>query len=74
MHFKNLEGRLGRESPKRIIYASGGLKSLEMVSEPDTGRCASKDAGPSGEVDCEIPRQLERGTKHSLYKGVETSP
>ena len=55
--FKALRG-----SPKRAIYASGGLGLLQMVLELDTGlcaseeavsrkgvdtrRCASKDAGP----------------------------
>ena len=33
-----------RESPKRTIYASGGPGPLQMVSEPDTGRCASEEA------------------------------
>ena len=37
-----------------------------MVLEPDTGWCASKDAGPPREVDCEIPHRLERRTKHCL--------
>ena len=37
-----------------------------MVSEPDTGRCASEDAGPLGGVDCEISHRLERGAKHFL--------
>ena len=35
--FKNLEGKLGRESPKRTISASGGLGPLQMALEPDTG-------------------------------------
>ena len=29
--------------------------------------CASEDIGPRKEVDCEIPHQLGRKTKHSLY-------
>ena len=36
-----------------------------MVSEPDTGWCASEDAGPPRGVDCEISHRLEGGTKHS---------
>ena len=44
MRFKNLEGKSERESPKRIISASGGLRPLQMISEPDTERCASKEA------------------------------
>ena len=51
---------------KRKIFASGVLELLQMVSELDTGWCASKDAGLSMGVDCEISHQLERGTKHSL--------
>ena len=39
---------------------------LQMVSEPDNGRCVSEDAGSSRGVDCEISHCLERGTKHSL--------
>ena len=35
-----------RESPKRTISTSGGLGLLQMVSESDIGRCASKDASP----------------------------
>ena len=49
--FKNLEGRLGREIPKRTIFASGGLGPLQMVSKPDTGRCASEEAEPRRGVD-----------------------
>ena len=53
--------------PKWIISAMGGLELglLQMVYEPDTGRCANEDANPKG-VDCEISHRLERGTKHSL--------
>ena len=32
-----------------------------MVSEPDIGRCASKDVEPRRGVDCEIPQRLDRG-------------
>ena len=62
-----------RNGSKRTISANGGLGLLQMVSEPDIGRCASEDAGPPKKVDYEIPHRLERGTKHP-YKGVETSP
>ena len=64
--FKNLEGKLGRESPKRTISTCAGLGLLQMVSEPDVGRCASEDTGLPRRVDCEIPDLLECGTKHSL--------
>ena len=79
--FKNFEGKPKRESPKRIISASGGLGPLQMVSEPDTGQCASKgteprrevdteqcasaDVGPRRGVECEISHRLERGTSAS---------
>ena len=37
--------------PKQIIFSSGGLELLQMVSEPDTGRCGNEDAGlPRGAV------------------------
>ena len=73
MHFKNLEGKLGRESPKRTISASGGLGLLQMVSEPDTGWYASEDAGPPKEwiVRSHIGWRRERNIP---CKGVETSP
>ena len=32
MHFKNLEGKFERESPKKIIFARGGLRLLHIVS------------------------------------------
>ena len=66
MRFKNLEGKLEKESPKRKIFACGGLGLLQMVSEPNIGRCASEDARSSRGVDCEIPHRLEKRTKHSL--------
>ena len=45
-HFKKLERKPERDSPKRTISVRGGLGLLQIVSEPDTGRCASEDAGP----------------------------
>ena len=51
---------------KWTISASGGLRLLQMVSEPGTEQCASEDAGPLKGVDCEITHRLERRTKHSL--------
>ena len=50
-----------RGSPKRTISASNGLGLLQMISEPDTGRCASKDAGPRRGLNWEVPHQLEKG-------------
>ena len=55
-----------RNGPKRTISASGRLALLQMVSKLDTGQCAIENAGPPSGEDCEIPRRLERGTKHSL--------
>ena len=52
--------------PKRTISVRGGLGLLQIISEPDTGLCASEEAGLSRGVDCEIPPRLERGTKYSL--------
>ena len=57
---------------KRTISASGGIELLDMVLEPDTGRCASEDAGPPRVV---IVRSHVgwRGERSIPYKGVETS-
>ena len=49
--FKNLEGKLERKSPKKTIFASGGLGLLQMVSEPDTGRCANEEVVPRSGVE-----------------------
>ena len=45
-----------RNEVKRTISISNGFELLQIVLEPDTGRCASKDAGPPKAVDCEILR------------------
>ena len=37
-----------RESPKRTIFASGGLGPLQMVSEPDTGDVPARTMGFEG--------------------------
>ena len=42
------------------------LIRIQMVSEPDPGRCASEDTGSPMKMDCKIPNWLESGTKHSL--------
>ena len=72
MRFKNLEGKLERESSKSIISASGELGLLQMVSEPNTGQCASEDAGhPRGWI---VRSHIGwRGEQSITYKGVETS-
>ena len=56
-----------RNGPKRIISASGELGRLQMVSEPNTGRCASEDAGPQG--GCTVRSHIDwRGDKAFLIK------
>ena len=54
-----------RNGSKWTIFASGGFRLLQMVLEPDIGRCAREDVGLPRGVDCEIPHRLEGGTKHS---------
>ena len=46
MLYKNFEGKLERESPKKTIFASGGLGLLQMVLEPNTKRCANEEVEP----------------------------
>ena len=73
MPFKTVRLTTIHFEPKRTISISGGgLGRLQMVSEPNARRCASKDARPPRGVDCEIPHQLER-ERSIPYKGVETS-
>ena len=57
-----------RNGLKRTISASArlGLRLLQMVLEPNTKRCASKDAGSPWGMDYEISHRLKRRTKHSL--------
>ena len=70
-----------RESPKRTISASSGLGPLQIVSEPDTGRCANKEAEPRRGVDmrrcaCKDAgpwRGMDRGVSHWLEKGTSVS-
>ena len=70
MRFKILEGKPERENPKRTISASGGDGLLQMVSKPNTGRCASKDVGPRRGVDLVgVPHQLEKGMSVSEDAG-----
>ena len=56
-----------------IIFASGGLGLLQMVSEPDTWQCASKDTWLSrGWI---VRSDISwRGERNIPYKSVETSP
>ena len=43
---KTLRGSRKRESSKRTLSTSGGLRLLQMISEPDTGRYANEEAKP----------------------------
>ena len=58
MCFKTMKLIVIRNGPKRTIFVSGELELLQMVLEPYTGRCASKDVETSKGVDCEIPHRL----------------
>ncbi|KAG7029873.1 hypothetical protein SDJN02_08216, partial [Cucurbita argyrosperma subsp. argyrosperma] len=68
--FKNIEGKPKRESPNRIISVSGEPGLLQMVSELDTGRCASEESVPQRGIDTKqcgvhlvgVPHRLEKGT------------
>ena len=60
-----------RGSPKGKTQR--GQYLLQMVSELDTGRCASEDSGPQG--GWTVRSHIEWKGKRSIpYKGVETSP
>ena len=74
-----------RETQKRTISTSGGLERLEMVSEPNTRRCASEEAElrrgwTRGGVPARmlaskggglgVPHQLEKGTSASKDAGL----
>ena len=72
-HFKNLEGKPERESPKRTISANGGLGLLQLVSEPDTGRCASKEAKPQRGSEHEAVCQQRRWASKEGGLGGPTS-
>ena len=57
---------------KWTISASGGLGLLQMVSEPDTGCCASK--GVRHQEGWIVRSHIGwRGKQNIPYKGVETS-
>ena len=84
MCFKNLEGKPERESLKRPISAGSGLKLLQMVLEPDTGRCVSEETEPRRKwtrggvlartlapkgLDWRVPHRLKKGTSASEDAG-----
>ena len=62
MHFKNLERKPERKSPKRTVSAGDKLVLLQIVLEPNTRQCASEDVEPQRRVACEIPHRLAMGT------------
>ena len=59
MHFKTVRLMAINNGPKRTIFTSSRFELLHMVSELDTGWCASEDARLPKRVDCEIPHQLK---------------
>ena len=61
-HSKTVRLTTIHNRPKRTISTSGGLGQLQMVSELDTGQCASEEARPLRGVSCKIPHRLEKGT------------
>ena len=65
-----------RNWPKWTISANGGLGQLQMVSELDTGRCASEDIELPMGVNCEVVRSHIgwSGERNISFRGVETSP
>ena len=67
--FKNLEGRPGREIPKRTISASSGLGPLQMVSKQDIGRCASEEAKPRRGVDTRRCASKDAGLQRGRLRG-----
>ena len=62
-----------RNMPKQAIFASSRLALLQMVSEPDTGRCANEDTGLQGGwiVRSHVGWRWEQNIP---YKSIETSP
>ena len=58
---------------KRTIFTSGGLGLLQTVLEPDTGWCASKEAGPLRGWIVKSHIRWREG-QDIPYKGIETSP
>ena len=72
MRFKIVRLTTIHNRPKWTISASGELELLQMVSELDTGQCASEDAGPPrGWI---VRSHIGwRGEQSIPYKSVETS-
>ena len=58
MRFKNFEGK-----PKETISATGGFGTLQIVSEPNTERCASEEADPRRGLDTRRCASKDAGPK-----------
>ena len=71
-------GKPERENSKRTISANGGFGLLQMVSELDTGRCASEETRPErGWTRGNVPARMlgteggwMGGVLHRLEKGT----
>ena len=74
MCFKTMRLTTIHNRPKRTISASGGFRMLQMVSEPDTGRCSSEDARPHRLIGVDYEIHIScRGERNISYKDVKTS-
>ena len=52
--FESFERKFERESSKKTIFASDKSEWLQLVLEPDTGRCASLFAVPRRGIDTNL--------------------
>lgn len=59
--FESFEGKFERESLKKTIFASDRSESLQLVLEPDTGRCANLFAVPRIGVDTSLCASKDAG-------------
>ena len=66
MRFKNLEGKIKRERPKRTVSISGGLGLLQVVLEPDTRRCANEEVEPQRGVDTRRCASKDTGSRRGV--------
>ena len=65
---KEAQPRRGVDTNRCASKDVGSRRVVDWGSHIDWRgeRVPAKDARPRKEMDCEIPHQLERGTKHSL--------
>ena len=59
-----------RESPKRTISASGELRLLQMVLEPNTGQCTSEEVESRRGVDTRQCASKDAGSRKGWIWGV----